>query len=99
MKVIADVCLIPVGVGVSVSKYVVACQGVFEAAGLNYELHSYGTNLEGEWDDVMAAIKKCHEVVHGMGAPRISTQVKFGTRTDRQQSMADKVESVKEKLT
>ncbi|MFT7620664.1 MAG: hypothetical protein ACI97A_004322 [Planctomycetota bacterium] len=98
MKAIADVCVIPVGVGVSVSKYIAACQQVFEAAGLDFKMHSYGTNIEGEWDAVMAAIKKCHEVVHELGAPRISTQIKIGTRTDREQSMDDKIESVRKKL-
>ncbi len=33
-----------------------------------------------------------------MGAPRISTVLKLGTRTDREQSMEDKVRSVQEKL-
>jgi uncharacterized protein YqgV (UPF0045/DUF77 family) len=47
---------------------------------------------------VFAAIKRCHEVVHTMGAPRISTIIKLGTRTDRDQSMADKVASVQAKL-
>ena len=67
MKVIADLCVIPMGVGVSVSKYVVACEGVLTAAGLKTKLHSYGTNIEGEWDEVFAAVKRCHEVLHEMG--------------------------------
>jgi len=60
--------------------------------------HAYGTNIEGEWDEVFAAIKRCHQVVHAMGAPRISTTIKLGTRTDRAQTMEDKVASVREKL-
>ena len=98
MHAIADVCVIPVGVGVSVSKYVTACQRVFEAAGLSHNLHAYGTNVEGEWDVVFAAIKRCHEVVHEMGAPRISTTIRAGTRTDREQTMGDKIKSVEQKL-
>ena len=61
-------------------------------------LHAYGTNIQGEWDDVMAAVKRCHELVHEMGAPRISTTMKFGTRTDRPQSMQDRIDSVNAKL-
>lgn len=98
MKLIADVCVVPIGVGVSVSRYVAACEGVFRDAGLEYRLHAYGTNVEGEWEDVMGAVRRCHEVVHGMGAPRISTTVRMGTRTDRDQSMQDKVRSVQDKL-
>jgi uncharacterized protein (TIGR00106 family) len=98
MKVIADLCVVPVGVGLSVSKYVTACERVLTEAGLKTRLHAYGTNIEGEWDAVFAAIKRCHETVHQMGAPRISTTLRVGTRTDRDQTMEDKVRSVEEKL-
>jgi uncharacterized protein (TIGR00106 family) len=98
MNVIADLSIVPIGVGVSVSKYVAACERVLNEAGLKIHLHAYGTNIQGEWDAVFAAIKRCHEKVHQMGAPRISTIIKVGTRTDREQTMADKVQSVKKKL-
>jgi uncharacterized protein (TIGR00106 family) len=98
MKVLVDLCIVPIGVGVSLSPYIAACEKVLTEAGLKTVLHSYGTNIEGEWDAVFAAIRRCHEVVHGMGAPRIATTVKLGTRTDRDQTMEDKVKSVKEKL-
>ena len=98
MKVISDVCIVPIGVGVSVSKYVAACERMFTDAGLKIRLHAYGTNVEGEWDEVLAAIKRCHEVLHEMGAPRISTNIRIGTRTDREQTMDDKIKSVEEKL-
>ena len=98
MQVIADFCVVPIGVGVSVSRYVVACERILAEAGLKIHLHAYGTNVEGEWDTVMAAIKRCHEEIHRMGAPRISTTVRIGTRTDREQTMEDKVHSVQSKL-
>lgn len=98
MKVIADFCLVPIGVGVSVSKYIAECEKILSDAGLKTHMHAYGTNIEGEWDEVFAAIKHCHERVHAMGAPRISSTLRFGTRTDREQSMADKIRSVEEKL-
>jgi uncharacterized protein (TIGR00106 family) len=98
MKVIADICIVPIGVGLSVSKYVAACERIFIDADLNPQLHAYGTNIEGEWDDVAAAIKRCHEEVHKMGVVRISSSLRLGTRTDREQSMQDKVESVQAKL-
>lgn len=98
MNVMVDLCLVPMGVGVSVSSYVAACEKVLAEAGLKTALHAYGTNIEGEWDAVFAAVKRCHEVVHGMGAPRITTTIKLGTRTDRNQSMEDKVRSVQEKM-
>lgn len=98
MNVIIDLCVVPMGVGVSVSSYVAACERIIEEAGLEHTLHAYGTNIEGEWDKVFAAVKRCHEVVHSMGAPRINTTIKVGTRTDRAQTMQDKVTSVEQKL-
>ena len=98
MKVMIDLCVIPIGVGVSLSEYIVACQKIIRDAGLTHEMHAYGTNVEGEWDDVFAAVKRCHETVHAMGAPRITTTIKLGTRSDRPQTLADKVSSVREKM-
>ena len=98
MKVIADFCLVPIGVGVSVSPYIAACERILAEAGLEPQLHAYGTNVEGEWDTVFDAFRRCHELVHEMGAPRVSSTLRFGTRTDREQSMADKIKSVEEKL-
>ncbi|MBI3117238.1 MAG: MTH1187 family thiamine-binding protein [Candidatus Hydrogenedentes bacterium] len=98
MKVTADLCVIAYGTGTSMSEYIAACVRIIEQAGLKHHLHAYGTDIEGEWDDVMAAVKRCHEAVHEMGAPRITTTLKIATRTDKEQGMDDKVRSVEEKL-
>jgi len=98
MKVMVDLCVVPIGVGVSVSEYVTACQREIQATGLSHQMHAYGTNIEGDWDDVFAVVKRCHEVVHEMGAPRVTTSMRVGTRTDREQTISDKVQSVLSKL-
>jgi uncharacterized protein (TIGR00106 family) len=98
MKVLADLTVVPIGVGVSLSRYVAACERILTEAGLHTELHANGTNVEGEWDEVFAALRRCHEALHAMGAPRVFTTIKVGTRADREQTLADKVRSVREKL-
>ncbi len=98
MKVILDFSLVPIGVGVSLSKYVAECEKILNEAGLKTQLHANGTNVEGEWDEVFLAIKRCHERVHQMGAPRITTTIKLGTRIDRAETMEDKLQSVQDKL-
>lgn len=98
MNVIVDLCIVPIGVGVSLSTYVAACEKVLSEAGLKTVLHANGTNIEGEWDKVFAAVRRCHEVVHQMGAPRVFTVMKVGTRTDRAQTMDEKTRSVVSKL-
>ncbi len=98
MRVLLDLSVVPIGVGLSLSKYVAACERVLKDRGLKTALHAFGTNVEGEWDEVFAAVKRCHEVLHEMGAPRIHTTMYLGTRTDRPQTLEDKVRSVTEKL-
>ncbi len=98
MRVTAMFSLIPIGTGVSLSRYIAACERVVRESGLVSELHAHGTNVEGEWDDVLGVIRRCIETVHDMGAVRVATIVKLGTRTDRDPSMARMVESVEEKL-
>ncbi len=93
-----DLTVSPFGVGLSVSEYIAACHEIFDEACLKTNLHAYGTNIEGDWDEVFAAVKKCHETLHQMGVPRLTSSLKVGTRTDREQTMADKVDSVKTKL-
>jgi uncharacterized protein (TIGR00106 family) len=98
MHVIVDFTVVPIGTGVSLSKYVAACERVLEENGLEHQLHANGTSVEGEWEDVFLALRRCHERLHAMGVPRIHTDVKIGTRTDRDQNMADKVASVQKVL-
>lgn len=98
MKVIVDFCLIPLGTELSLSPYIAECQRILQEAGLEHALHAYGTNIEGEWETVMDAIKRCHNRVHEMGAPRITTTLKLGTRVDRDDTMAAKVQSVRDLL-
>ena len=99
MKVIVDLCVIPLGGELSLSPYIAECQKILTAMQLTHSLHAYGTNIEGEWDTVMEAVKRCHVRVHEMGAPRISTSLKIGTRTDGDTSLQDKVAHVRALLT
>ena len=98
MHVIVDFTVLPVGAGLSLSPYIARVERILQEAGLDHELHANGTNVEGEWDAVLAAIRRCHEELHAMGVPRIHTDIKLGTRSDRDQRMADKLASVRQKL-
>lgn len=98
MKVIMDLTVSPFGVGLSVSEYIAVCHQIIEKEGLQSRLHAYGTNIEGEWDVVFRVVKECHETLHEMGVPRITSSIKVGTRTDRDQSISDKITSVQCKL-
>ena len=61
MKVIVDLCVVPIGVGVHLAPYIAACEKVLSEAGLKIQLHPNGTAIEGEWEPVFAAIEACHQ--------------------------------------
>jgi len=94
MHVMVDLCVVPIGVGVSLSPYIAHCQRVIDASGLAHQMHPYGTVIEGEWNEVMACVKACHDALHQEGVPRVFTNLKVGTRTDKRQHMEDKIASV-----
>ena len=58
MFVSIDLCLVPIGVGTSLSPYIKECIEVIKNEGLNYELGANGTAIEGDWDKVFECVKK-----------------------------------------
>lgn len=98
MNAIAEFSVVPLGVGVSLSRYVAECERILTERGIEHQLHANGTNIEGGWNELLDAIKECQMRLHEMGVPRVQTTIKIGTRIDRQQTMVEKVESVKGKL-
>ena len=81
---VADFCLIPIGTSdPSVATYIAKCHQVLQKSGLEFKMHGYGTNLEGPWSAVCQTIQDCHQAVHDMGAARVATDIRIGTRTDR----------------
>lgn len=61
MHLMIDLCVVPLGVGISVSKYIAECEKILNDAGLETNLHAYGTNVAGDWDDVFTGVRQCHE--------------------------------------
>ncbi|HEU4658140.1 MAG TPA: MTH1187 family thiamine-binding protein [Capillimicrobium sp.] len=65
---------------------------------VRYEMHAMGTSLEGETADILAVVAELHAVPFEMGIPRVYTVLKLDERRDKQQTLADKVESVRRLL-
>ena len=98
MKVLAEVAIATIGSGPSASDFIASCKKIFEECKLKHEMHALGTNVEGEWDEVLAAVRRCHEVVHGLGVPRLSTRLQLETQVDGEPTLGKKVRSVEAKL-
>lgn len=100
---IVEVTVAPTGTPTtSLSRYVAGCERVLaqeaQAKGLKYELHAMGTIIEGDLDNIMAVVRRMHEVPFQEGAMRVNTIIRIDDRRDKQASMAQKLRSVKEKL-
>lgn len=97
---IAEVTVIPIGTGsTSLSAYVADMQHVLERLeGIEYQLTSMGTIIEGPLDRIFAAVQALHEAPFNKGAQRVSTSVKIDDRRDKASSSEQKLRSVREKL-
>lgn len=91
MKALAEIQVIPIGSGVSVRKEVMRAHEMIAASGLKCELHAYGTNVEGELDQILDVINRIHETLHKEGTMRLSTSVKIGTRRDKEPTLEGKL--------
>ena len=99
MKIIADICVIPLNtVKASVREEVAIAHQILLDTGCSCNLHSYGTNVEGDYDVIMNAIKKIHLTLHERGIVRIHTNLKIDSRTDKNQSLQDKTDAVRQVL-
>ena len=94
MKVLAEICVIPIHSGSSLRKEIALAHAILKETGCHVELHSYGTNIEGDFDVIMSAIKKIHQTLHDHGTVRIHTSMKISSRIDKEQTLQDKVDAV-----
>ncbi len=91
MKAVAEIQVIPIGVGVSLRAHVRRAQKIISESGLVVQEHSFGTNVEGDLEKILEVIARLHEVLHAEGAPRLSTAIKIGTRIDKTPDLASKL--------
>ena len=94
---IAAFSITPLGVGDSVSAQVADVVRLVRESGLANETNAMFTNVEGEWDEVMALVKSCVLKV-GESAPRVSVVVKIDHRPGRDGALTAKVAAVEAHL-
>lgn len=80
-----------------VSAAVAEAVRVVRNSGLPHETNAMFTNIEGEWDEVMAVVKRAVEAVSA-GSPRTSLVLKADVRPGYQGQLAAKVARVDELL-
>ncbi|OKH63505.1 hypothetical protein EB73_26020 [Mycobacterium sp. SWH-M3] len=76
-----------------VSEAVAAAVRVVRESGLPNETNAMFTNIEGEWDEVMAVVKKAVEAV-AAASPRVSLVLKADIRPGYTGQLTAKVERI-----
>lgn len=89
--------MFPIGKGESVSEYVARSLEIIDASGLDYQVHSMGTVLEGDYDSVMEVVRRCFEAMSAE-CERVECSLKFDYRKGYQGRLKSKVQSVERKL-
>lgn len=95
--VLLEMSIVPMGVGESVSQYVAQCIDLVDKSGLDYEVHSMGTIVEGELGDVLDLMKACIEKL-AESSDRVSCSAKFDYRKGKAGRLTAKIDSVEQKL-
>ncbi len=81
----------------SVSEAVAAAVRVVRESGLPHETNAMFTNIEGEWDEVMAVVKRAVDVVAEV-SPRVGLVLKADIRPGWDGELTAKVERVERLL-
>ncbi len=95
--VLLEMSIVPMGVGESVSQYVAECIDLVDKSGLDYEVHSMGTIVEGELDEVLRLMRLCIEKL-AEHSDRVTCSAKLDYRRGKSGRLTAKVDSVEQKL-
>jgi len=95
--VLLEMSLVPMGQGESVSEHVARCVDLVDRSGLEYELHSMGTIVEGELGELLQLLQQCIELL-AADHDRVTCSAKLDYRSGATGRLRGKVASVEAKL-
>jgi uncharacterized protein (TIGR00106 family) len=79
---IVEMSVDPIGAGSHVHELIARVLETVRTSGLAHEFHAMGTNIEGEWDEVMPVVKQCMERLLGEGVQRMVLSLRITERRD-----------------
>ena len=89
---VAEICMFPLGTdGTSVGEYLEPVIKEIEKSGLKYMVCPMGTVVEGNLDEILGLVKKCHEVIFRAGAKRVVISLKIDDRIDKALTIESKL--------
>ncbi len=97
MSVLAEFSIFPLGKDTSLSPYVARVLEIIQQSGLAYVFGPMATCVEGEWDEVMALVSRCHEALR-RDCDRVHLALRIDSRSGPAGRITGKIRSVEEKL-
>ncbi|HSG29089.1 MAG TPA: MTH1187 family thiamine-binding protein [Candidatus Krumholzibacterium sp.] len=94
---LASFTVVPVDAGESLSGHIARIIDLVDRSGLEYRMGPMETTVEGEYDEVMDLVKRCHMEMRSV-AKRVVTTIKIDDREGAEGRITGKVASVEEKL-
>jgi uncharacterized protein (TIGR00106 family) len=94
---IVEFSVVPLGAGEELAGPVARILDIIDRSGLPYRLTAMGTIVEGEWDEVVGLIRRCHEAMREE-ASRVSTHIAIDDRAGASGRIQGKVEDVEKAL-
>lgn len=97
MTMLVQFTVVPIGCGESLSQGVAEVIRIVDESGLPYKTNPMGTVVEGEWEEVMELVRKCHEEML-RHAPRVLTSLSIDDRPGKSARITEKIKSVENRL-
>ncbi|MEK6598724.1 MAG: MTH1187 family thiamine-binding protein [Deltaproteobacteria bacterium] len=94
---LAEFSIVPIGVGESMGDQIARVLKIVDESGLPYKANPMGTVIEGNWDEVMTIIKKCHQEVVKI-SPRVLISISIDDRPGKPNRITEKLKSVEKRL-
>ena len=94
---LAELSIIPVGTGSHLSGEIAEAVKIIDESGLRYQLTPSGTCVEGEWDEVMQVVRRCHDKLR-QHAPHVITTIRIEDDAGETNKIERNVSSVEEKV-
>jgi uncharacterized protein (TIGR00106 family) len=89
--------IVPLGRSASVSDVIAQVLKIVMDSGVRYKANPMGTVIEGEWDELMGLVKKCHDEAM-RDVERVVTSIKIDDYKCKGYRLEKKLESVEQKL-
>src|SRR5512136_2813129 len=94
---VVEFSVVPIGRGEELAGPVARILDIIDKSGLPYQLTAMGTLVEGEWDEVMGLVRRCHEAMRDSGT-RVYTHITIDDRAGASGRIAGKVRDVEKVL-